>query len=560
MLKSFLSRAVALVCLVTILNLATSCEGKEEPQNTGITIDPVELQFSEQGGSHTVAVNASGTWTASVPGNWVKLSAMSGSTSGEQITVTVEPNLMSPKERVANVVFSSQGKSATLTVSQSGADVDDPSLPATVFEVNFLKASGGFTIENKRMPSELKSIWISDERYGMKASARVNDTNYDSESWLISPEIDLSARHSAYLKFSHVYQFCTVAVADQLQLKITSDGGQNWADVAIPKWPSGNNWTFVNSGDIDLKDYCGKKIKIAFVYKSTKDSCPTWEIASLSITREPSAASDTGQSYKGTPAWLELPRIKNGEKFIIHSVKNGTKNLRNYSLVFDTEALVAPWIAYPLCDSYTSKNVDRTDAWGPDPFLSEKEQPILAKSGDFIANGFERGHQIASADRLASTSLNEQTFYYSNMAPMYAGANFNSGVWSTIEDKCRSWSRSSNGTDTLYVVTGCVTKGSSMSVKDNNGKSVTVPKYFYKVLLRYSKNSKENGGYSGIAFYVEHKKYTSASIPAESIYSIDAIEDILGIDFFPNLEDKIGKDAAAKVEAESPIYNSFWGF
>jgi len=556
---SNLFRPLSLFVMMAAAVMSVSCDPKEDTK-PGLTIDKTELHFTEAGGTETINLHTGTSWNASVYGAWLSLSHMGYTAGGDMsITLTVNPNTDSPKDRESQIVFVSGKETATLFVYQKGADIEDPSLPATAYEVSFLSSKGGFTVENKTVPSGLTDVWTQSTSYGMVASGRVGEVDGAAEGWLISPEIDLSERRTAFLSFSHVYRFCYAKVTDQLKLKITKDNGTTWTDVSIPKWPSGDNWNFINSGDIDLSSYCGSKIKIAFVYNSTAESCPTWEIKSVAVTREPSSSSDTGNQIKGTPTWLELPKINDGEKFIIHAVKDGSKNLRNYSMIFDTKALVAPWIAYPLCDSYTKKTVQRTDAWQADPFLSDKEQPNLYKSGDYYTNGFERGHQIASADRLASTALNEQTFYYSNMAPMYAGDSFNSGVWGNLEDKVRTWSSSKNGTDTLYVVTGCVTKNSTLTVKDNDNKVVTVPTGFYKVVLRYSKSSNENGGYCGAAFYLDHKKYSSVAFPSESVYSIDALEDKLGIDFFPNLEAIIGKDAAEKVESESPVYNSFWG-
>ena len=54
----------------------------------------------------------------------------------------------------------------------------------------------------------------------------------------------------------------------------------------IPNYPSNSGFTFVNSGDIDLSAYCGKRVKVAFRYRSTSAKAGTWEVNNFSINVE----------------------------------------------------------------------------------------------------------------------------------------------------------------------------------------------------------------------------------------------------------------------------------
>ena len=136
------------------------------------------------------------------------------------------------------------------------------------------------------------------------------------------------------------------------------------------------------------------------------------------------------------------------------------------------------------------------------------------------------------------------------------GENFNQSIWANLETMVRSWA---NNSDTLYVVTGCVTTGSQDYALDNVGKKVTVPTAYYKALLRYS-NAKTIGkkGYVACAFWLDHKEYSDITITKSYMLSIDELEDRLGIDFFVNLPALIGDDDAAAVEAEDPAQQPWW--
>lgn len=256
--------------------------------------------------------------------------------------------------------------------------------------------------------------------------------------------------------------------------------------------------------------------------------------------------------------WLELPAMPEYSKydFFSHDMKLGDKRIRNYSFAWDYTNLVAPWVAYPLNSSFTVKKVERTDAWGLDPKLPRNKQPVLIKGFRDGNDGWKaRGHQLPSADRLCSYEANSLTFYGTNMTPQIH-EGFNSGIWSKLEDKVRSWSRSS---DTLYVVTGCVTEGSKKYCKDNDGKKVTIPTAYYKAVLRYKKNSTVGySDYMACAVWLKHEVYSSTSVSKQYAMSIDELEKKIGIDLFANLPAAIGEDAAAKVEAEDPATVSWW--
>ncbi len=164
----------------------------------------------------------------------------------------------------------------------------------TYFTETFETSQGNFTIDNKTMPTELTYVWKHDatNKY-MKASAYANSTKYATESWLISPEIDLSSAPTAFLSFDHVMRYFGTANQDGT-LKVTIDNGANWADVTIPTYPDGSSWTFVSSGEISLASYVGKKIKLAFIYKSSTDAAATWEIKNVKVYKTSAGGGSQG--------------------------------------------------------------------------------------------------------------------------------------------------------------------------------------------------------------------------------------------------------------------------
>ena len=227
----------------------------------------------------------------------------------------------------------------------------------------------------------------------------------------------------------------------------------------------------------------------------------------------------------------------------------GSVKIRNYSFAWDYDALVAPWVAYHL-NSWSIGSGKRTNAWGLDPLLPKTCQPVLYNG---FGGGYDRGHQLPSADRL-NYAANVTTFYGTNMTPQRSELNQHS--WANLESKVRSWA---NRADTCYVVTGCITKGSTKTARDNEGKSVTVPTHYYKAILRYSRNSTiGHSGYSACAILLEHKGYGDNNNFKPYAMSISDLEKVTGITYFANLPAKIGEDAAAQVKSEDPKTINWW--
>lgn len=156
-----------------------------------------------------------------------------------------------------------------------------PGGETVVFEESFATSQGNFEIDNKQLPNgEGSFVWKQDAKYYcMKASAYINDTKYASESWLVSPSIDLSQATTATLTFDHAHNYAGTA-EEEFTLWATETSADNWQQLTIDKYGSGFNFT---TATIDLSAYAGKTIKFAFKYISTTDAAGTWEIKNVKV-------------------------------------------------------------------------------------------------------------------------------------------------------------------------------------------------------------------------------------------------------------------------------------
>ena len=143
---------------------------------------------------------------------------------------------------------------------------------------------GKFYIEDVNVGG-LSYVWSYDSKYGMKASAFVSSTSHTTESWLISPLIDLTNANDPIFTFDHALnKFTDVATAKQeatVWVRVGEDG--EWYQVSNVTYPSSQSWSFVNAGELPLDEFVGKKIQIGFKYTSTATNAGTWEIQNFKV-------------------------------------------------------------------------------------------------------------------------------------------------------------------------------------------------------------------------------------------------------------------------------------
>lgn len=157
--------------------------------------------------------------------------------------------------------------------------------PQTYIDETFEEGPGSFTIDNVKLPASSDYVWEHDSRYAcMKASGYVSSVNYETESWLLSPEFTLSDNANAVLTFEQaVNYFSSVETAlEEASFKIREKGGE-WAKLNVINIPEKLSWNFVSSGDIDLSAYNGKTVQIGVCYTSTENNAGTWEVRNIKV-------------------------------------------------------------------------------------------------------------------------------------------------------------------------------------------------------------------------------------------------------------------------------------
>ena len=158
---------------------------------------------------------------------------------------------------------------------------DTPS-GSTSLDVNFVSAGqGDWTIADiKTLPSGISYVWKADTQYGMKASAYVSGTRYETDSWLVSPIISLA--NGGTLTFEQAQRYAASGCTDLHIMVTTSDTGSTidpskWTEVTPDNWPAGTSWDFITS----KATLPAGTVRVAFRYTSTTSTAATWEIKTV---------------------------------------------------------------------------------------------------------------------------------------------------------------------------------------------------------------------------------------------------------------------------------------
>lgn len=176
-------------------------------------------------------------------------------------------------------------KSVTEYKIEGGSD--EPATGSDIYSEAFTTGIGQFKIVDVTRPDAISEIWKNSSSYGMVATGYSNSANYDSESWLVSPEIDLTAASNVTLSFDQALNyFSSIDVAKEQATLMVRESGKEWSQITGYSYPASLSWTFAGSGDIDLSSYIGKTVQFAFRYVSTAAKAGTWEVKNFKIAGE----------------------------------------------------------------------------------------------------------------------------------------------------------------------------------------------------------------------------------------------------------------------------------
>ena len=265
--------------------------------------------------------------------------------------------------------------------------------------------------------------------------------------------------------------------------------------------------------------------------------------------------------------WYSVNTSNSNRQLAIHTYSQGAPSnaeTLNYVVLYDKTKYAPVWTYHVMNSTYwPDNNVSRNEDWASDPAISFTQQTGLDNANTV---GYSRGHLVASNYRQTTVAQNKQTFYYSNQAPQWQNG-FNSGVWSTLEERVASSAVVPNGTTMLYVVTGVLYEGTT-TTKPSGSLNVPIPSHFYKCIMKCTFNGSTITGAQGIAFVYTNESHTGSSYyDSAFVTTIDAIETRAGFDFFAAVPANVQNTAEANSDHRwftgasnlNSVYDNDWG-
>lgn len=208
------------------------------------------------------------------------------------------------------------------------------------------------------------------------------------------------------------------------------------------------------------------------------------------------------------------------------------RRFENFTICYRENYEQAEWAAYCLEKEELVKNASRGNDFRPDPEITTGS----ASLADYKKSGYDRGHLAPAADFAFSEEAMSESFYLSNMSPQAPGLNRE--IWQYLEGQVRTWA---DLYGKVYVVTGPVLEKPAEEYESIGENKVSVPEYYYKVLI-----SPDGDSAKGIGFILPNAKCPDTFW--DYAVSIDEVERRTGLDFFylmdNYLEDRLESSAA----------------
>ena len=189
-------------------------------------------------------------------------------------------------------------------------------------------------------------------------------------------------------------------------------------------------------------------------------------------------------------------------------------------------------MAWHLTAAHTKGRIQRAqEVFAEDEDIAAGQR---ATDNDYYNSRYDRGHMCPAGDNKWDQLAMTQSFLFTNICPQNHGLN--KYEWNDLEILCREWARQYGAVD---IVCGPLFSASGEQKTIGRNK-VWVPEAFFKVVLC------RQGSPKAIGFVYQNAGKKQAM--ADAVRSVDEIERLTKMDFFPELDDKTETRIEAKAE------------
>lgn len=211
------------------------------------------------------------------------------------------------------------------------------------------------------------------------------------------------------------------------------------------------------------------------------------------------------------------------------SPKSNCDQLINHSyfkICYSNSHKQALWTFHKISPAHLEGNERRTNDYRFDPKVLNPVDGF-----DYRGSGFDRGHLVPAADMKISYRAMSETFYMSNMSPQ--AASFNRIIWRKLEEGIREQVKQYGE---AHVVTAPILEKGLRRIHSG----VSIPKFFFKIA--YFPKAKLMRAYLLENRFYRGKSYTDFQV------TVDQVEEMTGIDFFHELDEKLQRQLESSLK------------
>ena len=203
----------------------------------------------------------------------------------------------------------------------------------------------------------------------------------------------------------------------------------------------------------------------------------------------------------------------------------------SYTVSYNPDLCIPNWVAWELNAEKLVERENRNSKFVPNPKLPE-DMAVTTK--EYTGSGWDRGHMCPAGDNKYHWRAMNESFYMTNICPQ--NHNLNRGDWKELEEACRRWAE----VEPVYIVCGPINYRTPKYGYIGKMFRIRIPDAFFKVVL----TGMQSGNPRAIGFI--YKNEAGNNKRDKYVNSIDEVERITSMDFFPSLPD----DVENRVEAE----------
>lgn len=224
-----------------------------------------------------------------------------------------------------------------------------------------------------------------------------------------------------------------------------------------------------------------------------------------------------GSSNKSVSQRYEIPTSTSG-------VPEVYLERMGYTVSFNPQTNIPNWVAWELNPARLVERESRSDRFVPDPDISPSR---AITTDEYKGSGWDRGHMCPAGDNRWHWRAMDESFYMTNICPQ--NHNLNRGDWKELEEACRRWA----SLEPVYIVCGPILYAKPKYGYIGKRHQIRVPDAFFKVVLTGISSGTPRA--IGFIYKNEAGNYKRDSY----VNTIDDVERITHLDFFPMLPDKV---------------------